>query len=257
MSIKPFEKVLMLAIAAILIVSSAFSSVGAVNAETSMFEKGTSNVEQNEFNQIRNALKNTEEYQAYKENTKINSISKGDIIINTVDGSKGDIAYIEFVFGGLAKTSDNLAYVQFTYDVKNGDILTNQAVYAENIDQGKIRINAFYNLDGNQTEIYDITVDTAGTIFDEKGLMLSHDDFVASAEHKIQQAGKNADEFGAYASFCEYAVGALCGTGGGVLCYAAAGALGITTGIGGLGLAAVCALIGSVGCTAATDQICN
>ncbi|MFD1032669.1 hypothetical protein [Metaplanococcus flavidus] len=42
MSIKPFEKVLMLAIAAILVVSSAFSSVGAVNAGTSMFEKGTS-----------------------------------------------------------------------------------------------------------------------------------------------------------------------------------------------------------------------
>lgn len=58
-------------------------------------------------------------------------------------------------------------------------------------------------------------------------------------------------------SWCEWAVGALCGAGGGAACYALALALGITTGIGGFSLATVCALIGSLGCTAATKKICG
>lgn len=56
---------------------------------------------------------------------------------------------------------------------------------------------------------------------------------------------------------CEYGVGALCGTGGGASCYLACGALGLVSGPGGLGCAAVCALIATLGCTAATDAICG
>lgn len=56
---------------------------------------------------------------------------------------------------------------------------------------------------------------------------------------------------------CEYGVGALCGTGGGAGCYLACAALGLVSGPGGLGCAAVCALIATLGCTAATDAICG
>ncbi|MFK8795027.1 halocin C8 precursor-like protein [Planococcus plakortidis] len=261
MSIKSFEKVFMLVAVAILLVSSAFSSVGAAQAEGPMFEKGTSNVSQKEFNQIRNTLKKTDEYQVYKKISKINAISTDNIIINTVPGSKGDIAYVEFIFDELAEQSENLAYVQFTYDVANRDVITDQALFAKQMDGDNINIQAVFNLDGKQTEVYNVTVDNEGGLWDQDGLEVSHEDFVANAEKNIkgasQNASENGNEFVAYASFCEYAVGALCGTGGGVACYALAGALGITTGLGGLGLAAICALVGSVGCTAATDQICN
>lgn len=265
MSIKSFEKLFMLAAVVILLVSSAFSSVGTAHAEGMMFEKGTSNVSQKEFNQIRNSLKATEEYQAYKEHSKINAISKENIVINTVGGPRGDIAYVEFVFGKFAKQSDNLAYAQFTFDVENTDVISDQAIYAERLDNEDIHINVLYNLEGHQTEIYNITVDNEGTIFDENGLVVNADDFIVNAEKNIKNAGDivrgngenaNTDEFSTF-GFCEYAVGALCGTGGGVACYALAGALGITTGVGGVSLAAVCALVGSVGCTAATNQICG
>lgn len=56
---------------------------------------------------------------------------------------------------------------------------------------------------------------------------------------------------------CEWAMGALCGTGGGVACYGACVALGLVSGPGGLGCAAVCALISSLGCTAATNKVCG
>jgi len=57
--------------------------------------------------------------------------------------------------------------------------------------------------------------------------------------------------------WCEWVVGALCGTGGGIACFALAAALGITTGVGGLTLAGVCGLIGALGCTGATLTICG
>lgn len=56
---------------------------------------------------------------------------------------------------------------------------------------------------------------------------------------------------------CEWAMGALCGTGGGAACYGACAALGLVSGPGGLGCAAVCALISSLGCTAATKKVCG
>lgn len=259
MSKNSFEKIFMVVAIVIMLVSSAFGSVGtaSASAESPMFKNGTSNVNQKEFNQIRNALKGTEEYQKYKKDTKINSISKENIIINTVDGPKGSIAYVEFVFNKFAKKSDNLAYVQFTYDVKNADVITDQATYAKKLDGERIKISTFFNLDGVQTKIYDIVIDNEGTMFDENELVITPEKFIIDAEKNIKDAGKNIDEASTYATFCEYAISALCGTGGGVLCYAAAGALGITTGVGGVALAGVCALIGSIGCTAASDRICS
>lgn len=57
--------------------------------------------------------------------------------------------------------------------------------------------------------------------------------------------------------WCEWAVGALCGTGGGVACYGACAALGFANGIAGLSCAAVCGLISALGCTGATAAICG
>lgn len=59
------------------------------------------------------------------------------------------------------------------------------------------------------------------------------------------------------AGICEWAVGALCGTAGGASCYGACIALGLVSGPGGLGCAAVCGLIASLGCAGATDAICS
>jgi halocin C8-like bacteriocin domain-containing protein len=59
------------------------------------------------------------------------------------------------------------------------------------------------------------------------------------------------------AGICEWAVAALCGTGGGIGCYGACIALGLVNGPGGIGCAAVCALIASLGCTEATHKICG
>lgn len=56
---------------------------------------------------------------------------------------------------------------------------------------------------------------------------------------------------------CEWAVGSLCGTGGSVGCYGACILLGLVSGPGGLGCAAVCGLISSLGCSAATKKICG
>jgi halocin C8-like bacteriocin domain-containing protein len=59
------------------------------------------------------------------------------------------------------------------------------------------------------------------------------------------------------AVLCEWAVGALCGTGGAVGCYGACVALGLVNFPGGLGCAAVCGLIAGLGCTGATEAICE
>lgn len=56
---------------------------------------------------------------------------------------------------------------------------------------------------------------------------------------------------------CEWAVGALCGTGGGVACYFVCIGLGLVSGPGGVGCAAACALVGSLGCIGATNAICG
>lgn len=56
---------------------------------------------------------------------------------------------------------------------------------------------------------------------------------------------------------CDQAVTALCGLGGGAACYGACLALGLVSGPGGLGCAAVCGLIAAVGCAEAQRRICG
>lgn len=56
---------------------------------------------------------------------------------------------------------------------------------------------------------------------------------------------------------CDQAVTALCGLGGGAACYGACLALGLVSGPGGLGCAAVCGLIAALGCAEAQRRICG
>lgn len=56
---------------------------------------------------------------------------------------------------------------------------------------------------------------------------------------------------------CEVAVTGLCGLGGGAACFGACLALGLVSGPGGLGCAAVCGLIAAYGCAEAQRRICG
>lgn len=56
---------------------------------------------------------------------------------------------------------------------------------------------------------------------------------------------------------CKWAMNAICGTGGGAACYGACIGVGLASGPGGLGCAAVCRLISALGCSAATKKVCG
>lgn len=73
-----------------------------------------------------------------------------------------------------------------------------------------------------------------------------------SSQYPVRQG--HSTQVATAAGICEWAVAALCGTGGGIGCYGACIALGLVNGPGGIGCAAVCALIASLGCTEATTK---
>ncbi|PYZ97627.1 hypothetical protein CR205_03255 [Alteribacter lacisalsi] len=219
----------------------------------------SSNVSNKEFNQIRNGLKHTDAYKAYKDMSMINAVPNRDIIINTVEGENGTYAYVEFMLDAhKASMSDNLVYAQFTYHLDEQRVVSDHGLYAMELDDDYINLKMLYNVNGTGVEVYDVNVDVDGKMSDIDGLEILEEDFIASSELKIKSILDELDpeEMGSN-SFCEYALAALCGAGGGAGCYAAAAALGITTGIGGVSLAIVCGAISSVGCTAASDQICG
>ncbi|WP_082233103.1 halocin C8 precursor-like protein [Halobacillus massiliensis] len=251
---------LLIVVLALIISSFHFSTM--VYAHSDEFTASMeSNVSQKEFNQIRNDLKHTTAYKKYKEKSKINSISQHNIVINKVEGAGGDYAYIEFVFNkNQAANSDNLVYAQFTYDLKNKQVITDQGLFAESLGtDGSFNMNVMYGLGDDEVELYNVDVDKDGNLTDIDGLSITQEQVQTDASGKIKDLlGKqaNGDELKSL-GFCEYAVTALCGAGGSVGCYALAGALGITSGIGGVALAAVCGMIGSLGCAAATDAICG
>ncbi len=104
--------------------------------------------------------------------------------------------------------------------------------------------------DGADPETLDVAMFVDDELFwtgttNDSGVVTTHTDSPTS-EQELHQEG-----------FCEWFVGALCGTGGGAGCYGICAGLALTTGWGGLGCAAVCGLIGALGCTAATKAICG
>lgn len=58
-------------------------------------------------------------------------------------------------------------------------------------------------------------------------------------------------------NLCEFAVGALCSTGGGASCFGICVALGTVAGPAGLGCASICAFIAFLGCAGAVEAICE
>ncbi|KHE72662.1 halocin C8-like domain-containing protein, partial [Halobacillus sp. BBL2006] len=197
----------------------------------------------------------------YKNKSKINAVSQHNIVINKVDGAGGDYAYIEFVFNkDQAEKSDHLVYAQFTYDIKNKTVISDQGLYADSLgEDGSFHMNVMYGLGDEEVELYNVDVDKDGNLTDMEGLSITQEQIQTDANGKIKELlGKqsNGNELQSF-GFCEYAITALCGAGGSVGCYALAGALGITSGVGGVALAAVCGMIGSLGCAAATEAICG
>lgn len=202
--------------------------------------KPESNVTQKEFNNILNKVKKTDEYKKLSKETIINELPKKDIVIHKEDYRVG----VSFIIGERIG-QDNLAYVELLYDLDQNTVEAYKLLYGEEKDNGLINIR----MDVNGEEAFSMDINENGEII-EDGQIISQEAFYEKVV---------GDQGGGYTTFgwCEWAVGALCGAGGGAGCYALALALGITTGIGGLSLATVCGLIGALGCTAATKKICG
>lgn len=201
--------------------------------------KPESNVTQKEFNNILKEVKKTEEYKKLSEETAINTLSKKDIIINKEDHRVA----VSFIIGEKVR-NDNLAYVELLYDLNKKKVETYKLLYGEEKDDGLLNIR----MEVSGEELFSMDINEKGEII-ENGQVISQESFY----EKVVGVQDGYTPYG----WCEWAVGALCGAGGGAGCYALALALGITTGIGGFSLATVCGLIGALGCTAATKKICG
>jgi halocin C8-like bacteriocin domain-containing protein len=123
---------------------------------------------------------------------------------------------------------------------------------------GEGRLAAIYlekTLDSDdESDDWAVTV-TAGILELENDLRI-----IKQYQYQDEEAtltGESTFDVGEHHSFCEWAMAALCGTGGGLACYLLAVSLGITTGLGGLALAVICGLIAALGCYAATIYVCG
>lgn len=121
---------------------------------------------------------------------------------------------------------------------------------AVDLEKGEVASVQRFEMTPKEQEVFDVKMFVDDELFwtgttDESGTLETHADS-PTTEQELHQEG-----------FCEWFVGALCGTGGGAGCYGVCAALALTTGWGGLGCAAVCALIASLGCVGATKAICG
>lgn len=208
-------------------------------------EVPTSNVSEKEYKNILNKVKKTEEYKKLSKEYAINSLKKEDIVINKAESETQVAASVGFIFG--EKMENNLAYIEIGYDLSNESVYAEKLLYGEEKENGLLDITMVVN--GELA--FSMDINKKGEIIGENGEVINQDDFYQQAVDEM-----NKDEYTTF-GWCEWTVAALCGAGGGAGCYALAIGLGLTTGIGGLGLATVCALIASLGCTAATIKICD
>ncbi|MGF7013367.1 halocin C8-like bacteriocin domain-containing protein [Ornithinibacillus bavariensis] len=226
--------------------NSVFASLGNTSCDgNNCLEAPTSNVNEKEFKDIWNKVKKTKEYKKLAKDSIVNSLNKDDIVINKAENGVQQVASIGFIIGNKV-SSDNLAYVEILFDLEKENVLTVKKMYGELTESGLINIRMVVNDDIG----FSMNINMDGEIVGENGDIISQDEFFEEVVNDM------APEFSTY-GWCEWVVGALCGTGGGAGCFALAAALGITTGVGGLALASVCGLIGALGCTAATIAICG
>ncbi|PTG82036.1 hypothetical protein BU644_11475 [Staphylococcus chromogenes] len=163
-------------------------------------------------------------------------------------GENTNVYSVNFIFGkDLARKNNNLSMIELKYNESNKDIFYNHIMYSKFV---KHNHKEYINLKGilNDKPYYEFNIDQKGHYYDQN--------FKITSKDKIEEESfKNLPP--KERGWCEWAVGALCGTGGAGGCWAAAAALGITTGWGGFSLAAICGLITSLGCTGATNYICK
>lgn len=94
-----------------------------------------------------------------------------------------------------------------------------------------------------------------GNVDPKTGTLVAAPGFGSVAIPPPNDGQVHADLFGI--NLCEFAVGALCSTGGGASCFGICVALGTVAGPAGLGCASICAFIAFLGCAGALEAICN
>ncbi|RIL26267.1 hypothetical protein BUY98_15350, partial [Staphylococcus gallinarum] len=147
---------------------------------------------------------------------------------------------INYVFGKkLAKMNDNLAMIELKYNEANNEVFYNHMMYPKFV---KYNNKEYINMKGilNGIPYYEFNIDQKGHYYDKNFKHTSKDEIEKDSAKNLPPKERG---------WCEWAVGALCGTGGAAGCWATATALGITTGWGGFSLATICGLISSLGCT--------
>ncbi|MHB7942304.1 halocin C8 precursor-like protein [Staphylococcus capitis] len=247
------KKVLGLIILFVTVVSLTFNgnlSKPAKAEEKNQVTKPQSNVSETIKHKMITKIKASKQYKNYASDTSINQINKENIIVTKTKSkeNKNSVYTVSFIFGEkLAKKNKHLSMVEFKYNTGNKKVFYDHAMYTKFIHHnGKKFINVSGSVSGNK--YYEFNLGQDSKLYDKN--------FKLTTQKNIEnQSYKNLPPRNR--GWCEWAVGALCGTGGGAACYAAAAGLGITTGVGGFALATVCSLIGSLGCTAATNKICG
>lgn len=219
-----------------------------VSAESKAVSKPTSNVDSKTKQDIINKIKKSDVYKKHANSTSINSIKDENIIVHLDKGKNTNVYSVNFIFGKeLAQKNNNLAMIELKYNEANKDIFYNHMMYSKFVKHNN---KEYINMKGilNDKPYYEFNIDQKGHYYDQN--------FKITSKDKIEEESfKNLPP--KERGWCEWAVGALCGTGGAGGCWAAAAALGITTGWGGFSLATICGLITSLGCTGATNYICK
>ncbi|SUM43779.1 Uncharacterised protein [Staphylococcus intermedius NCTC 11048] len=219
-----------------------------VNAESKEVSKPTSNVDSKTKQDIINKIKNTSIYKEHANSTSINSIKDENIIVHLDKGENTNVYSVSYIFGKeLAQKNNNLAMIELKYNEANKEIFYDHMMYSKFVKHDN---KEYINMKGvlNDKPYYEFNIDQKGHYYDKN--------FNITSKDKIEEESfKNLPP--KERGWCEWAVGALCGTGGAGGCWAAAAALGITTGWGGFTLATICGLITSLGCTGATNYICK
>lgn len=245
------KKYLGLVILFVTVISLTFSGYPVRQAkaeEQKQVTKPQSNVDKITKDNIVGKIKKSKSYANYANNTSINQVSNDNIIV-TKDKNKNNSVYtVSYIFGKkLADKNNHLTMVEFKYNTGNKEVFYDHAMYSKFVyHNNKKFINIKGTVSGNN--YYEVNLGQDNKLYDK--------DFNVTNQKNIEnQSVKNLSP--KKEGWCEWAVGALCGTGGGAACYGTAAGLGITTGVGGFALATVCSLISSLGCTAATNKICR
>ncbi|WP_432741257.1 halocin C8 precursor-like protein [Staphylococcus equorum] len=208
--------------------------------------KTKSNVSTKTKKKIINIIKTSKEYKEYATSTSIDSINDENVIVHLNKGENTNVYSINYIFGkNLAKQNNNLAMVELKYNEANGKVFYAHSMYTKFV---KHNGNQFVNLQGvlNNKPYYNFNLGKDGKLYNENFKVSSKKEIEADSYKNLPHKERG---------WCEWAVGSLCGTGGAGGCWAVA--LGITTGLGGFGIATICGLITSLGCIGATNYICS